>query len=84
MTEQKPSVEDFDTASEWLNFNEGENGERESCHRVAEWLDQLIKRDLERSAAKKAGVPVRKLREVIARRGGNGCSSQSAKDSKHG
>lgn len=33
-----PSIEDMETAAEWLDCNEGDNGEKEACSRVATWL----------------------------------------------
>lgn len=38
------SADDLDVAIAWLEVNEGEAGEAESCHRVAAWLRAEIDR----------------------------------------
>jgi hypothetical protein len=38
------SLDDLDLAAQWLDCNEGENGEMGSCHRVRDWLLAEIKR----------------------------------------
>lgn len=63
----KPSYEDMGIAQEWLDANEGTDGESDSCKAVAKWLRQQMAASLERASARSAGVPVRKLRAVIAR-----------------
>lgn len=35
---RRPTIEDLQTAAEWLDINEGEDGEAVSCHAVADWL----------------------------------------------
>lgn len=54
----KVSIDDLETAREWLLINEGEEGEGESCRRVADWIKiEILDREI-RSAARKAGVSV--------------------------
>ena len=38
------SISDLRIASDWLDCNEGLNGEREACTRVAAWIDREIER----------------------------------------
>jgi hypothetical protein len=65
---KRPTADDIAIASEWLNYNTGENGEAESCKRVADWIDAMARAEIERQAARGIGAPVsalrRKLREV--------------------
>jgi hypothetical protein len=64
-----PKPEDLDVAAQWLRVNEGENGEAESCRRVARWLEKLVRDADERRVAKEGGVSVRTLRSVMERNG---------------
>lgn len=65
----KPSDEDYTTAIQWLRFNDGGDGERESCSRVAEWLEGVRTASMIRSLAKEAGVPVAAVRRRLKERG---------------
>ncbi len=66
MSKKTPTYEDFAVAAEWLDINEGEEGEADSCKKVADWLrDQADAADI-RAAARKAGVPAKAVRERMA------------------
>lgn len=53
---KRVSIEDLATAREWLLINEGGEGESESCHRVADWIEtEILSREL-RSVARETGV----------------------------
>lgn len=62
---KRPCLEDLATAAEWLQFNEGDNGEKEACSRVATWLDTYARESAERAAARKVGCSVRYLRKYM-------------------
>lgn len=68
MTPPMPSDELLDIAIAWLEVNESENGtdEREACLATARWLAHLRDERLLRTEARLAGVPVAKLRELLA------------------
>jgi len=38
----KPSASDLATAADWLQCNEGDDGESEACEQVALWLNAQI------------------------------------------
>jgi len=38
----KPSASDFSIAVDWLQCNEGDDGESEACEQVALWLNAQI------------------------------------------
>lgn len=38
------SVDDLRTAAAWLYENDGDDGESEACHRVADWLLNEVER----------------------------------------
>jgi hypothetical protein len=38
------TIEDLDVAAEWLDINDGDNGEKESCRAVAAWLRKEVER----------------------------------------
>lgn len=62
---KRPSSEDMETAAEWLDINEGELGEMESCRAVASWLrTQAIQQEL-RATAREHGVPAGALRTKL-------------------
>lgn len=63
-----PCIEDMETAAEWLRFNEGDNGEREACSRVATWLGMYALKTQERSAARQVGCTVKYFRKYMADR----------------
>lgn len=65
---KRPCVEDMETAAEWLRFNEGDNGEREACSRVATWLESYALESQERAAARKVGCTVGYFRKFMADR----------------
>jgi hypothetical protein len=62
----RPALEDLATAAEWLRFNEGDDGEREACSRVATWLDTYARESAERQAARKVGCSVKYFRKFMA------------------
>lgn len=64
-----PQVDDIATAVEWLLCNEGDDGEAESCRRVADWLVIYARASVERAAAKQVGCSVDRFRQVMAERG---------------
>ena len=51
---QTPTVEQMECAAEWLDVNEGEDGEAEGCHAVATWLRAEAKKKLKREAMAQA------------------------------
>lgn len=57
-----PTDDQIATALLWLNINEGESAERESCLAVAHWLKTEAESRLLRAAAKKGGVRTADLR----------------------
>lgn len=61
-----PYVEDMETAAEWLSFNEGDDGEKEACSRVATWLAAYALGLQERAAARKVGCTVKYFRKYMA------------------
>lgn len=63
---KRPCLDDIETAAEWLQVNEGDNGESEACSRVATWLHSYARESEERSAARLAGCTVRYLRWILA------------------
>lgn len=69
-TQHTPSAEDMRLAALWLEHNDDEGAEGETCHRVAAWLDAQAEAKEVREAAKKHGVPVGKLRAAIAKTAG--------------
>lgn len=67
---RRPTPEDFDTAAEWLDVNEGEQGEAESCQLVAKWLHEQASSAEVRALAKEIGVSTaiaRKAMESVKR-----------------
>jgi hypothetical protein len=64
---KRPTTEQLDTAIAWLNANNGDHGEAERCTAVARWLEHDEQDRMVRSAARKAGVPVAKVRERLGR-----------------
>jgi hypothetical protein len=59
------------TAAEWLDVNEGEDGEATACHAVAAWLTALaVKRKTDsavRSIARQTGRSLRESRVALKR-----------------
>jgi len=39
---KRPTDQQFETACLWLEANEGNNGEKEACQAVADYLDSLM------------------------------------------
>lgn len=64
---KRPCIEDMETAAEWLSFNEGDDGEKEACSRVATWLATHVLAIQERAAARKVGCTVGYFRKHMAR-----------------
>ena len=62
---RRPVIEDIETAIAWLQQNEGDDGEKEACSRVATWLGQYANNSEIRSAAREAGCTVGYLRKVM-------------------
>lgn len=69
---ERMTREDIDTAIAWLEVNEGEQGEAESCRRVADWLRaESDRRDTEnmiRQAAREHGVKPSQIRARLRSR----------------
>lgn len=66
------SIEDLHVAAEWLECNEGtDNGEMDSCRRVAEWLrDEAEKRGKNSDIARLSRefrIPRSEVRKAIDR-----------------
>lgn len=59
---KRPTEKQLDTAIAWLRSNEGDDGERERCAAVADWLEQQEMDAVLRSEARKAGISVKTLR----------------------
>lgn len=47
---RKPTAEEMDLAAEWLDVNEGDDGEGDACHAVAAWLREIAKAAATREA----------------------------------
>jgi DNA-binding GntR family transcriptional regulator len=73
------STEDLATAAEWLEVNEGPEGENEACKRVAKWINREIEKRMIRAGqnaaisalAKKEGVSKTAVRRAIAKTKGD-------------
>lgn len=63
---KRPSLADMSLAAEWLRANEGEDGESDSCLRIATWLDDQVQQAQIREAAHAAGFKVGDVRRVLA------------------
>lgn len=61
-----PTDEQIRMAAEWLRINEGEEGEAQACHAVADWIEHEADERVLRSEARKAGVTVARLRRMLA------------------
>lgn len=62
---QVPSGWQIEEAAGWLRCNEGDEGEAESCHLVADWIISLGEaRDI-RQIAKQKGFTTRYVRQVL-------------------
>lgn len=62
---KRPSLDDMATAAEWLEANEGSDGEKEACSRVAVWLDAYAKESAEREGARMVGCTVAYFRKYM-------------------
>lgn len=67
-----PTDQQFEIAILWLENNEGEGEEGVACKAVAEWLEEFLRNRTIRSAARKAGVPIAKLRARLDTRSKEG------------
>lgn len=68
---KRPAAEDLAIAAEWLESNEGDNGEKEACSRVATWLDTYARESAERAAAREVGCTVGYFRKHMAKQIGD-------------
>lgn len=64
-----PSVTDMEVAALWLEANEGDAGESDSCKRVAIWLLKQAENKELRILARENGVRVTDLRKAISKAG---------------
>ena len=73
MTRARVSIDDLSTAAEWLDCNEGDSGEAESCKRVAKWLAAEVERRTKQAAirhvARERGVSPKAVRAALAKKG---------------
>jgi|GEM_PF-2718621 len=53
-------------ALDWLRCNEGTGGEAEACREVADWIAATVDDANLRNAARRAGVPLSRLRRRLA------------------
>ena len=60
-----PTIEAMYLAAEWLDCNEGGDGEAEACHAVAEWLRAQASAKTFRACCRLAGLPVGKARKAL-------------------
>jgi hypothetical protein len=65
---KRPGLDDIEVAAMWLEVNEGDDGEAESCSRVATWLRTYARESEERAAARQVGCSVKYLRKYMASR----------------
>ena len=63
---KRPCLDDIETAADWLEYNEGKDGEAEACSRVATWLRAYARESEERSAARQIGCTVKYFRKYLA------------------
>lgn len=61
----RPTEQQFEFAAAWLDTNEGEGKEGESCAAVAKWLRAHMRNDRLRRIARERGVPVSALRDKL-------------------
>lgn len=59
------SKQDLATAAAWLECNEGDQGEADACHRVADWIQAEIERREVAAMARQNGVKVSTVRHAI-------------------
>ncbi len=71
-----PKIQALETAIEWLEVNEGEDGEADDCQSVADWLRHVsaaalkdaAKRAAEKELAAKHGISVAHLKRILTGR----------------
>ena len=61
----RPTQDDLLLAAEWLDYNEGGDGESERCARVAEWLRKQVHNRQTAALAKQCGVSRAVVRAAI-------------------
>lgn len=65
------TIQDLETAILWLESNEGESGESDSCQAAAEFLKKEVvrrqERDMIKAAAKEHGISPRIIRKALRR-----------------
>jgi response regulator of citrate/malate metabolism len=59
------SRDDLLLAAEWLDYNEGADGERETCERVANWLRAEAEKRNVRNVAQAYGISMQHARRAI-------------------
>jgi len=64
----RPTDDQIATALLWLRSNEGEGDEAAACAAVADWIERETLDRYLKQEARKAGVPVKKLRDALKRR----------------
>lgn len=62
-----PTPDAMLTAADWLEVNEGEEGEMDECHAVAKWLREQVDAKALRQVCREKGVPVARVRAALAR-----------------
>ena len=65
---KRPTIEQMETAIEWLRCNEGEGDEGANCLAVALWLETQVESATLREVAKEGGVSVVALRAAANRK----------------
>lgn len=68
MTNRIPSDDEIAMAVMWLRCNEGDKGEAEACAAVADWIERDQHDRYLRNAARRARVPIARLRHEVAKR----------------
>lgn len=63
----RPTDEQFNTAIFWLRSNEGDAYESGACAAVAKWIELELRDRALKEVARKAGVPIRRARRMIAK-----------------
>lgn len=66
---KRPTDEQIAVAIEWLNVNEGDQGEMESCLAVAAWLEEDAKDRMLKQESRRRGVPIKVAREAVRKAG---------------
>lgn len=71
---KRPALDAMTTAAEWLDINEGDEGEADECKAIAKWLRAQIEAAEVRAIAKETGVST-----AIARKAMNTIKSEMEK-----